>query len=392
MKQTIRYCYITTISLMTLLMTSLPNQAGEITEWNMLNVITDPGPYIPEFTYQSHIYDDEFLSHELGSVIWVESDVMSPGLGIVNNDDVNGSNCVMTAGVNPNDLTVKQCSDPFQSSKRFKLSTTSTGGVLDLVFDVDLAGGVSKPYRFLAKYLNSTNRTISDIRIEPGFGLGGDFVPAPGGMGLDFSDRDGVIWMADVNTGETDSINLDALFPFGLFGDAATDPNHDLDGYFDATDRARFNLRANRGQIISTGISANYHNVFGDFLAKSQAISGYFWDHDDDDETDPYLIAHQTEAGWYTLRPDQWWLDFMLPIPDTNLLDGSIAESTLNDWAANPDDFGIDLIEDLANLNLNFHLTIGDISTWPGYDSISETAQFTLRVSSFSVIFANGFD
>ena len=81
----------------------------------------------------------------------------------------------------------------------------------------------------------------------------------------------------------------------------------------------------------------------------------------------------------------------MLPIPDTNP-DGSLADTTLNDWAANPNDYNIDAIEDLANVNLNLHVTLTDISGWPGYDSQTQTAQFTLRVSTRSVIFKNGFD
>ena len=317
---------------------------------------------------------------------------MAPGMDVVFNDDVNGSNCLMTAGLNPNDMTVKQCSDPFQSSKRFKLSSTSTGSSVDLLFDVSDPTISLDAYRVLEKFLNSTNFQISDIEIELGFGLGDDFVPAPAGIGLDFSDRDGNTWATEISTGDTDSINLDALFPFGLFGDASTDPNHDIDGYFDPTDRARFFLTANRGKIISTGISANYADVFGSFLAKSQSINGYFWDHDDDNDTDPILIAHQTDAGWFTLRPDAWWIDFMLPIPETNLLDGTLTDKTLDQWAANPNDYGIGLIEDLANLNLNYHISAGDIDLCPTYNSMEQTAQFTLIISSYSVIFKNGFE
>jgi len=365
--------------------------AGEMAGWNPDNVVTDSGPYTPEVTYASHLFDDMLLTNETGAVIWVESDVMAPGLDVVVDDDVDGSNCVMTAGFNPLDMSVKQCSDPFQTSKRFKLSATQVGAAMDLVFDVNQAAASPEPHRILAKLLNSTDQTISDIIIEVGFGLGADFVPAAGGLGLDFSDRDGMIWSTDVATGETGSINLDALLPFGLYGDASTDPNHDVDGYFDATARARFGLLANRGTIVSTGLSDNYANEFGDLLAKSQVIDGYFWDDDDDDETDPLLIAHQTSEGWFTLRPDQWWIDYMLPIPDTNP-DGTLADTTLNDWAANPNDYNIDAIEDLANVNLNVHVTLADISGWPGYDSQTQTAQFTLRVSTRSVIFRNGFE
>jgi len=363
-----------------------------ITQWNPDNVATEPGPYTPEQTYSSHIYNDQFLSQSNGAIIWVESDVMTPGMGVVVDDEVDGSNCLMTAGINPDDMTTKQCSDPFQSSKRFKLSSTATGTAVDLVFDVSDALLSVDTYRVLEKFFNSTHFQISNIVIEIGFGLGADFVAAPAGIGLDFSNREGMIWPTETNTGDTNSINLDALFPFGLFGDASTDPNHEIDGYFDATERARFFLTANRGKIISTGISDNYQDVFGGFLAKTQAINGYFWDHDNDNNTDSVLIAHQTEAGWFTLRPDQWWVDFMLPIPETHLLDGTLTDDTLSDWNANPDDYNIDLIEDLANLNLNYHITTSDIDLWPSYNAVSQTAQFTLRLSSYSVIFKNGYE
>jgi len=379
------------LMIQTMLFPMLANGAI-IARWNPDNVITESGPYLPEQTYSSLIYNDLFLSQSNGSIIWVESDVMAPGMGVVFDDAVDGSHCLMTAGINPEDMTVKQCSDPFQSSKRFKLSSTATGTAVDLIFDVSDSLLSVDTYRVLEKFFNSTLFPISNIEIEIGFGLGADFVPAPAGIGLDFSDREGIIWPNQINTGETNSVNLDALFPFGLFGDASTDPNHDIDGYFDATDRARFFLTANRGKIVSTGISANYLNVFGAFLAKSQAINGYFWDHDDDNDTDPILIAHQTATGWFTLRPDQWWLDFMLPIPETHLLDGTLTDDTLADWNSNPDDYGIDLIEDLANLNLNYHISTSDIDLWPTYNVNDQSAQFTLRMSSYSVIFKNGFE
>ena len=366
--------------------------ADSIIFWDPDNVTTDPGPYTAGVTYNSTVFTDDSKITSNGSVIWVEGDVMAPGMNVVNDDDVNGSNCVMTAGVNPIDFSVKQCSDPFQTSKRVKVKTTKTGTELDLVFSTDTSGGLLEPYRIFEKYLNDTDFTISDFKIELGFGTGDNFVAASADLGLDFSDKDGNIWVGEVVTGETAALNLDALFPFGLFGDADTDPNHDMDGYFDATDRARFYLRATRGVIISEGISPNYADPFGDFLAKSQSLLGYFYDHDDDNSTDAYLMAHFIDGiGWITLRPDQWWLDLSLPIPDTDI-NGSLTEATILNWEASPDDYNTAAIEDLANLNINYHISIGDTSLWPSYDAMSETAEFTLRISSISVIFANGFE
>ncbi|MCX7554181.1 choice-of-anchor F family protein [Marinicella sp. S1101] len=366
--------------------------SGHIEQWNGANILVDTGPFIAEETYASSIYTDSNLTTSYGAVIWVESDVVSPGMSVVFDDDVNGSNCLMTAGVNPFDLTTKQCSDPFQSSKRFKLATTQTGTAVDLVYDVTDSAGNAAAHRVFQKYLNVTGKQISDITIQLGFGTGNNFTAVRPAQGLGFSDSEGNLWVGAVSNGETTSINLDALFPFGLFGDADTDPNHDVDGYFDSTNRARFDLLATETSIKTTGISDNYKSVFGDFLSKSQSIRGFFWDSDDDDSTDPLLIAHETNEGWFTLRPDQWWLDYNLPIPEVNPGDNTLTDNTLNGWASNPDDYNIDFIEDLANLNFNYHITVGDFTSWPSYDSNDDSAQFTLRVSSISVIFKDGFD
>lgn len=366
--------------------------SGHVEQWNDANILVDTGPYKVEETYASSIYTDSNLTTSYGAVIWVESDVVSPGMSVVFDDDVNGSNCLMTAGVNPFDLTTKQCSDPFQSSKRFKLATTQTGTAVDLVYDVADSAGSAAAHRVFKKYLNVTGAQISDITMQLGFGTGNNFIAVNPAEGLGFSDSEGNLWVGAVDNGETTSINLDALFPFGLFGDADTDPNHDVDGYFDSNNRARFDLVATETSIKTTGISENYKSVFGDFLSKSQSINGYFWDSDDDDDTDPLLIAHETSEGWFTLRPDQWWLDNNLPIPEVNPGDNALTDNTLNGWASNPNDYNVDFIEDLANLNFNYHITIGNFTTWPTYDSNDDSAQFTLRVSSISVIFKDGFD
>jgi hypothetical protein len=366
--------------------------AGTINDWNLDNITIDPGPFVVGENYQSTIFTDSSKTASNGAISWDEDNVMAPGLSVVNDDDADsGRNCVMTAGVNPEDLTIKQCSDPFKSSKRIKIKTTSTGTALDLVFDANNTGGLLEPYRIFEKYLNVTGNIISDFKIELGFGTDIAFMPAAADIGLDFSDAEGVPWVGEIITGDTPPLNLDALFPFGLFGDAETNQNHDEDGYFDPTDRGRFYLQANRGTIQSTGISPNYRNFFGDFLAKSQVLSGYFYDHDGDDETDALMMAHLTDIGWVSFRPDQWWIDLSLPVPGSNL-DGTLTESTILNWEASADDYNIGPIEDLANLNLNYHIALGDISLWPTYDLNSDTAQFTLRISSISVIFANGFD
>lgn len=117
---------------------SSDSKAADITSWNLDNVSVEAPPtggYVPEETYTSTVYTDTSFSMTNGAVIWVESDVQRPGMKVVNDDDVDGSNCIMTAGFNPTDGTIKQCSDPFQTSKRFKETATVASSSIDLVFD-----------------------------------------------------------------------------------------------------------------------------------------------------------------------------------------------------------------------------------------------------------------
>jgi hypothetical protein len=358
-----------------------------------LDYITTDAPisYIAEETYFSTIFTDINKVTSNGAISWVESDVVAPGFSIVNNDFEDMSNCFMTSGTNPEDGSIKQCSDPFQSSKRIKVNTTKPGTELDLVFDVSTNMGAINTYRILEKYLNVTNLSISDFKIELGFGTSDNFVPAAANIGLDFSDNMGNIWMVETLTGDVNSKSLDALFPFGLFGDADTDPNQVFDGYFDPTNRAQFILSANRGIIKSTGITANYYDLVGDFMSKSQVLTGYFFDHDSDITTDPLTIAHMSDIGWVTTRDAQFWTAVATPAPPLNL-DGTIESTTIDAWLLDPL-YTSGPIEDLANLNLNYYVSIGDISAWPNYDVNTNLAQFTIRISSKEgALFKDGFE
>jgi hypothetical protein len=197
--------------------------------------------------------------------------------------------------------------------------------------------------------------------------------------------------MIETVTGDVNSKSLDALFPFGLFGEAATDQNHDVDGYFDPTDRARFILSATRGIIVSTGITANYYDLVGDFMSKSKVLTGYFFDHDNDDTTDPLTVAHLIDSGWVTTGTVQFWIDVTTPAPPLND-DGTIETATIDAWAIDSL-YTSGPIEDLANLNLNYYVSVGDISLWPNYDVNTMLAQFTIRISSIEgAIFKDGFE
>ena len=87
-------------------------QAGVIDGWDKTLVVTDPEPvggYVDFTTYSSTIYLDDTLTTTNGKVAWKHGDVQPDGLKVVNGDDVDGSNCIMTTGYNPYDLSDKQC-------------------------------------------------------------------------------------------------------------------------------------------------------------------------------------------------------------------------------------------------------------------------------------------
>ncbi|MFW2373619.1 MAG: choice-of-anchor F family protein [Gammaproteobacteria bacterium] len=367
------------------------SQAADITNWNQDNVSIEAPPYVPEETYTSTVFTDPSFSTTNGAVVWVESDVQRPGMKVVNDDDEDNSNCIMTAGYNPTDGTTKQCSDPFQTSKRFKETATVGDSSVDLVFDVSTSLDTNT-YRVLQKYINAIAGTrIGSFTIQLGFNTGDNFVASSAADGLGFADRDGVVYDPIVATASdpASDIDLAAVFPFGLFGDADTNPNHDTDGYFDPDNRARFKLSAVEDSIISVGTpSANYFDLFNNWLAKDQVPYGYFFDDDGDPLTDATLIANWNGTLWetYTSASPQ--------LPNTaDAAAGTPVPVSLADLAifvANPDTgdgvtpfYFVDFIDDLSNVNLNYHITVAsDISSWPTYVASTGVAHFTLRLTN----------
>lgn len=368
--------------------------AADITSWNLDNVSIQAPPaggYLPEETYISTIFTDTNFVTSNGAIIWVESDVQRPGMNVVTGDDVDGSNCVMTAGFSPIDGTIKQCSDPFQTSKRFKETATTANSSIDLVFDVS-DSLTPKNYRIFNKYINAIAGTrIGSFSVQLGFGTGDNFVPSMANDSLGFANSLGAVYDPTIPTPNDPAkdIDLAAVFPFGLFGDAATNPNHDTDGYFDPTTRARFSLAAVEDSIISVGTpTANYFNLFNNWLAKDQVPYGYFFDDDGDPLTDATLIANWNGILWETYNS----ASPQLP-ETTDVAAGTavpVSQLDLDTFLANPDTgdgvtpfYFVDLIDDLSNVNLNYYVTVGaDISSWPTYAFTTGTAGFTMRISN----------
>tara|TARA_R110001592_G_scaffold357416_1_gene660721 strand:+ start:321039 stop:322205 length:1167 start_codon:yes stop_codon:yes gene_type:complete len=327
--------------------------AAIISGWNGNNVVTTTGT---DGAGETVIYDrapSATGATTSGKVIFDGDEAIAPGLKIVNQPfSAGGSSaggCIMAS-------SSATCSSPFQSGKRFKNVLTGPGPV-DFVFDTDPQGDSEGGlYRVFHRLINDTGSDIVDFVISLGNGVGQDFVQSQSDDGLSFSTS---FLFGDNNLPAT------SQFPFGLFGDADTNNNFDLDGFF-ADASAGFNIAAftegENDQITSNGIFGPYSSLFGLLMSLDDVPTGAFWDDDNDPDTDDLLIAWLTDAGWEQRR------GFVGGILT------SIAPETftsLEDVVANfGQTLGSGVIEDLANLNINYAI---DGAAYQG-------TSFTLRI------------
>ncbi len=360
------------------------SQGGTIIGWDQSNVVTDPGPYVEAETYYSIIYNAD--STTVGGVMFKYGDVQPPGLKVVNGDDVDGTNCLMTTGYNPYDLTDKQCSDPLQSSKRFKLKNL-TNGPLDVTFNV--VDGPLSVYRSIQKWTDGTDTRWSAFTIDLGFMVNGVFVPSTAGDGLGFSDTKGSVFTSPVTSYQAKEDVLSALFAQGLAGPA--DAYHPETGYFNTTERMSFAIIATEDTITSDGISATYSDVFGQWVNTAAVPIAIFYDDDGDLGTDNILMANcadpadlvhvGTHSGddvtgftcdgqWVTFRSEPGLACSGAPCPS----DGTPKAITLDQLAptvytsvehAQPYSMYMDYIEDAANLGYTFWIAVADNTQWP---------------------------
>lgn len=350
--------------------------AATITSWDTTTVQMYSGPVQMYGVYTNVVHKDAGLNYPIGGVSWTERDTQAPGLSVVNKDDKDGSNCIMSAGVNPYDGTIKQCTDPFQSSKRFKSVMYRSGEPLVLRFNVTDDGTV-KTYRMLQKLSNKTGVEVKDFTIELGFvDANGTFIKSTAGDGLGITNENGVVWSAPTSQNQTLQKDLAALFAHGLFGE--TDKHHDEPGYYNPNVRAEFDLVVEEDRIVSAGISPVHSNLFGQWQTAPITIYGMYWDHDQLWYTDNILMANcksgynvatgVCSGGWETYRAQEG----VYPDPLTGELrpyfsDGipkPISSTLLAKWAADPW-MAPAPIDDFANINLNYFITIGSTAKWP---------------------------
>ena len=357
-------------------------QAGTITGWNMTNVTVTPPPYTEYVIYPSTIYTNATKSVTNGAITWKQTDVKAPGMKVVNRDDVTGKKCIMTTGFNPFDGTDKMCSDPLQSSKRWKVKGTN-GQPVDVYFNV-ATDTLTNTYDSLQKLTDGDIRKWKGFKAQLGFMVNGVFTPSKALDGLGFSGKTGKYFTTTTSASQSAEV-LSALFAQGLAGPA--DANHPSTGYFDPINRMSYFLNATEDTIDSGAISSNYYALFGDWNNLAGVPHGYYYDDDANPYTDNSLMANcdgnfvvtdpVTGVGycngtWVTYR-SQAGLDANgLPYP-SNGIKKPVPADVLAMWQSNSL-YAPARIEDLANLGLNYYITVNkNSSKWP------TPTQFVLR-------------
>ncbi|MGM0584783.1 MAG: choice-of-anchor F family protein [Pseudomonadota bacterium] len=359
--------------------------------WNLDNIA--PGETLPDGTETNDIYD-QIQDANPGAdgntygrvLVDAPEGVFQPGIKVMNGSaggldefgepttiEDNTSNCIMASGT-------AYCDGPRQTGKRWKQQITGAGGPMDLVFNVDPSTAETDPgtgevleteYRAFHRLINATGEGLAGFKLELGFGVGDDFVASAAGDGIRVTPRD------DQNPTQ---------FPFGLFGeDLSVSDSGRLGGFFDPTGRALFDTTFEEDSITTGALRGLYDDFFGPSWMPGDAVpEGVFYDHDNDDSTEALVMAWLREDGLWEqrrefvdgeVRPVEELLsDPLADLTGTEFADLTLENLPMFDTLSLGDLEG-GVIEDLANLNLNYALFVGDTSGW-GSDT------FTLRVTA----------
>lgn len=339
--------------------------AGVITGWDDTTYAVPAGPYVPYEVYGTTIINSDGTSN--GVMIWKESDVQNPGLKVVNGDDVDGTNCLMVTGYNPEDLSDKQCTDDLKSSKRWKVKHY-VNDIVDVKLNV--AAGPMTVYRAYQKITDGTDLKWNGFTAQLGAMVGGEFVLSTSGDGLGFVDRKNN-FITNTSSAVQPDLVLSANFAQGLAGPA--DKYHPEPGYFDPFARFNFELNATE-DTLATGVqSSNYVDLFGPWNNSGGVPFAYFYDDDQDPNTDNILMANcegpftvlneETEE----IRCDGQWVTYRSQEGlDANgapyLSDGvakPVSAALLAAWEADPW-YNTGAIDDLGNLGLNYTIAVDD--------------------------------
>lgn len=354
--------------------------AATITGWNKDNV--QVGADVPDGeTGYSVIYDGPVAGGGTlatsGRIAYSPPEADPPGIKVqpqtyVDTGDeatLTFDGCLMTSN------TPNLCTGEFQSGKRIKQLMTGFDPV-DLVFDVN-SDTTTSFYQVFGRLINATGSALGGFTIELGQGVGGAFTAfgtdAPVTFSFDFT--------AQPNSSGQSSTTQ---FPFGLFGAAADSPNFLLDGFF-ASARTGLDLVQTDTKITSTGYFGDYFDLFGAWnpQLESSLPQGLFWDFDGLEDTDALLMAWLRSDGLWELRRDvgitcdpadaaNCTFGVMRTAYETGTLDEILGLlNVAGNWTLA---FSEGAIEDLANLNVNYALEVGNLAA-------AGLTSFTLRTT-----------
>jgi len=342
-------------------------QASTLVGWNTDNVVVAPTPADGD-TGASVVYDRDPMdpgATTSGQIVFTPPEAVSPGIKVQQESYSSGvalDGCIMTS--NPG----ATCTSPFQSGKRVKQQMTGSNPV-DLVFDV-AAGSETSIYQMFGRLINVTGQALSGFDIELGFGTGADFVAATISDALRFS--------TDFTASPSGAGSSGTQFPFGLFGNAATNSNFVIDGFF-ADQRTGMDVIQTETKLSSDAFFGPYSTMFGPWMTQSDVPTGLFWDFDDDDTTDALLMAWEYAPGLWELRREAIeTCDISNPAfcsPASTLasyVDGLTYAEVVALLGIDVSFLDVDGVEDLANLNLNYAIELGDLGA---------QTSFTLRTT-----------
>ena len=348
--------------------------AGTITGWNMSNVTVAPPPYTEFVKYRSTLYTTTAKTATNGYIGWEESDVHAPGMKVVNRDDVTGLKCIMTTGINPYDFSDKMCSDPIQSSKRWKVGGVN-GQPIDVYFTV-ATDTLTTYYNSMQKLTDNDAKKWKGFKAQLGFMVNGVFTPSKSLDGLGFSTNRGKYFTTTTSAIQS-AETLSALYAQGLAGPA--DANHPTTGYFDPINRMSYFLNATEDTIDSGLITSNYYALFGDWNNLSGVPYAYYYDDDANPNTDNTLMGNcdgtfvvtdpvtsigYCDGTWVTYR-SQAGLDANGVAYPSDGVKKPVPADVLAIWQSNYL-YTTAPLEDLANLGLNYYITVNKLnSKWP---------------------------
>jgi len=312
------------------------------------------------------------------------------GLKVINNDpgQTKGKpeNCIMgssylndenTTLLGPNETPVI-CSSPAGSNKRFSLALLPTtvadtalgeyGKSVDLVFNIDSSAGDHR-YQVFQKVNNFTGMRLDGLTIEVLDATGERNAALTLSLGEgEALDKDGNV------TGDLFPSDEIAFYPPGLWGDGSKD--HLPTGWFDEKPAGYNVIGHNTSELnTTTQLSGNYVELFGNWIPEKWVAIGMHEVLDPLEE--PVLLAYwgitPDEADDVNATPA--WHYGMFDNDSVRTDFATPSQAVFDEWAAEPERFVIDDIEDLPNLSLNYIVNVGD-----GIDG-NFTIRFTPKVS-----------